>query len=91
MTLSEFIKQERGNGKLLAEKLGISQSVLSQIAADSSSTSPARCVLIEQFTNGAVTRRELRPKDWLQIWPELTPSHRTASNNPRQRACDRRS
>jgi DNA-binding transcriptional regulator YdaS (Cro superfamily) len=30
-----------------------------------------QCVAIEQTTNGAVTRRDLRPKDWHLIWPEL--------------------
>lgn len=26
---------------------------------------------IEQITEGAVTRRDLRPDDWQRIWPEL--------------------
>ena len=30
-----------------------------------------RCVQIEQATGGLVTRRDLRPDDWAQIWPEL--------------------
>ncbi len=30
-----------------------------------------RCVVIERLTQGAVTRRDLRPHDWQQIWPEL--------------------
>lgn len=29
------------------------------------------CAAIEQATNGAVTRRDLRPDDWHRIWPEL--------------------
>lgn len=29
------------------------------------------CVAIEQATDGAVTRQELRPDDWAAIWPEL--------------------
>lgn len=33
--------------------------------------SPKLCVQIEQATDGAVTRRDLRPDDWAQIWPEL--------------------
>jgi DNA-binding transcriptional regulator YdaS (Cro superfamily) len=70
MTLSEYIKAQRGNAKALADKLGISPSALSQIAHNSEGTSPARCVAIEQATGGAVTRKELRP-DWKQIWPEL--------------------
>ena len=29
------------------------------------------CVLIEQRTEGAVRRWDLRPTDWWLIWPEL--------------------
>jgi DNA-binding transcriptional regulator YdaS (Cro superfamily) len=70
MTLSEFIKAERGNGKALADKLGISPSYLSQIAANPNGPSPATCVAIEHHTGGDVTRQELRA-DWRDIWPEL--------------------
>ena len=35
-----------------------------------------RCYAIERATNGAVTRRDLRPEDWQEIWPEL------ATTNP---------
>lgn len=31
----------------------------------------ANCLAIERATNGAVTRRDLRPNDWQDIWPEL--------------------
>jgi DNA-binding transcriptional regulator YdaS (Cro superfamily) len=30
-----------------------------------------RCVAIENATGGKVTRRDLRPKDWRSIWPEI--------------------
>lgn len=30
-----------------------------------------RCVPIERATEGAVTRQDLRPSDWQDIWPEL--------------------
>ncbi|MGB7422909.1 MAG: Cro/CI family transcriptional regulator [Comamonas sp.] len=33
-----------------------------------------RCVVIERLTQGAVTRRDLRPDDWRDIWPELIES-----------------
>lgn len=33
--------------------------------------SPEYCVAIERATNGAVSRRDLRPDDWYRIWPEL--------------------
>lgn len=29
------------------------------------------CVRIERESFGAVTRRDLRPDDWHEIWPEL--------------------
>ncbi|CAN0620454.1 protein of unknown function [Burkholderia multivorans] len=29
------------------------------------------CVAIERASNGAVTRRDLHPDDWRDIWPEL--------------------
>ena len=30
-----------------------------------------QCVPIERATLGAVTRKDLRPDDWADIWPEL--------------------
>lgn len=33
---------------------------------------PKRCVEIELLTNGAVTRKDLRPHDYKDIWPELS-------------------
>lgn len=32
---------------------------------------PKQCVRIERLTDGRVTRRDLRPDDWRDIWPEL--------------------
>lgn len=29
------------------------------------------CFAIELATNGAVTRKDLRPNDWQKIWPDL--------------------
>lgn len=29
------------------------------------------CAAIEKASGGVVTRKELRPKDWHLIWPEL--------------------
>jgi DNA-binding transcriptional regulator YdaS (Cro superfamily) len=71
MTLSEYIKARRGNATKIALALGISLSYLSQMAAGTVSISPERCVRIWQITDGAVTRRDLRPADWWLIWPEL--------------------
>ncbi|MEX3614344.1 MAG: YdaS family helix-turn-helix protein [Burkholderia gladioli] len=32
---------------------------------------PENCTGLERATDGAVTRRDLRPDDWHLIWPEL--------------------
>ena len=32
---------------------------------------PIYCQTIERVTNGLVTRRDLRPHDWGDLWPEL--------------------
>lgn len=39
-----------------------------------------KCVAIERMTRGAVTRRDLRPQDWQNIWPELAPAHATPTD-----------
>lgn len=62
-----------GGIALLARQLGIHTVYLSQLASrqDGRLPSPQLCVRIEQVTDGAVTRRDLRPGDWHLIWPEL--------------------
>jgi DNA-binding transcriptional regulator YdaS (Cro superfamily) len=62
---------ERGRAAKLAQKLGIAPSYLSQMASGDSAISPKRCVLIEQETEGMVPRKDLRPLDWWELWPEL--------------------
>ena len=59
-----------GVGKLAAA-IGISQSAVSNWRARGTSPEPGNCVAIEQATDGAVTRQDLRPYDWHKIWPEL--------------------
>lgn len=58
-----------GGGAALAALLGVSAQAVSNwkergVPID-------RCVTIERLTEGAVTRRDLRPDDWQDIWPEL--------------------
>lgn len=37
------------------------------------------CVSIERETHGQVTRKDLRPDDWQDIWPELASSEQKQS------------
>lgn len=40
---------------------------------------PKQCVRIERLTQGQVTRRDLRPDDWSEIWPELAETADTST------------
>lgn len=72
MNLKTYLsQQERGSATKLAKQLSISISYLSQITAGTCAVSPGRCIEIEKATSGLVSRKDLRPSDWEQIWPEL--------------------
>lgn len=55
----------------LAAKSETSAGHLQNIAYGYRPCSPELAVLLERNTDNAVTRRDLRPTDWLAIWPEL--------------------
>lgn len=46
----------------------------------------AYCVAIEGVTDGKVTRRDLRPDDWQDIWPELADPQPNTAPAPAQQA-----
>lgn len=70
MKLRTYLDQKRGRASALALALGITPVLISQWAGDRP-VPVERCAAIEQATNGAVTRRDLRQNDWWLIWPEL--------------------
>ena len=70
MKLSEYLS-ERGSRQAFAEKLKVPAPLVSQWANGDRPIPIERCLDIEQATDGKVTRRDLRPDDWLRIWPEL--------------------
>lgn len=64
-----------GSQSALASALQISKVAVGQWFVDTDNPShrhvpPRQCVRIEQLTGGAVGRRELRPHDWQQWWPD---------------------
>ena len=67
-----------GSQRALAIALGVAPVNVSQWLSPASAKGrpvpPKQCVRIEALTAGAVTRRELRPEDWRDIWPELADS-----------------
>lgn len=69
MRLDSYLQQVTQTD--LAEKLGISQGLVSMWSSGTRPVPIERCVEIERATDGQVTRQELRPDDWQNIWPEL--------------------
>jgi DNA-binding transcriptional regulator YdaS (Cro superfamily) len=60
-----------GGVSKLAQALGVGQPVVSNWKARGTLVDAIYCTAIERITDGAVTRRDLRPADWEAIWPEL--------------------
>lgn len=62
----------RVNGQAaLAALIGVKQQHVWNWANRGDRIPPEHCVSIEQATAGAVMRWDLRPDDWMRIWPEL--------------------
>lgn len=78
-TTSHSIKRAAkllGSQLALARALQVTPVTVSQWTRDASAKNarpvpPKQCVRIEKLTSGQVSRRELRPEDWQDIWPEL--------------------
>lgn len=60
-----------GSQAALARALDASAPTINQWAKGVRPVPEKMAVAIESITKGAVTRRDLRPNDWQQIWPEL--------------------
>lgn len=54
--------------------LGVTKGAVSQWKSEGREVPVVHCVVIEQKTDGFVTRKQLRPDDWHLIWPELAQS-----------------
>ena len=62
-----------GGVRALARELNVSPSIVTEWAKKTNPVPIKRCVQLERFTKGEVTRKELRPDDWHEIWPDLLP------------------
>ncbi len=70
MKLNEFLS-ERSRARKLAREINVSEVQISLWSNGRRPVPEGRCVAIERATGGAVTRKDLRPNDWQDIWPEL--------------------
>ncbi|TFW15932.1 transcriptional regulator [Duganella callida] len=64
----------------LAEKIGISSARLGNWRVRG--VPVEHCLAIEKATDGQVTRKDLRPDDWQNIWPELADDHTRRATDP---------
>lgn len=60
-----------GTDVALARAVGVTPPTVNSWKTGSRPISEKKCVLIEQKTNGEVTRKQLRPFDYAEIWPEI--------------------
>lgn len=84
MNLKSWVEVERGRAMALAKSINVPQSFISKLVDGSKGVPIERCVPIERATDGAVTRRDLRPDDWADIWPELAQTPATPPNTATQ-------
>lgn len=62
MNLAEYLEAlPRGGKKVIALRLGVTPSYLSRLVSGDRSVTAERALQIEEATDGAVTRHELRP------------------------------
>lgn len=69
MNLDQYLSDK--NAADLARALGISPVLVSQWRKATRPVPIERCTQIETATGGQVSRKDLRPHDWMRIWPEL--------------------
>lgn len=62
-----------------ASACGTSVGYLRKAVSSRQLLSAATCVAVERESNGEVVRKDLRPDDWQDIWPELASSRPPAS------------
>ena len=60
-----------GSASELARRIGVTPQAVCFWRDGMRRIPVEKCSAIELATGGAVTRRDLRPDDWHQIWPEL--------------------
>lgn len=69
MTLNEYLQTHRATE--LAKEIGCTSTEISHWRNGVREVPIRRCLPIETATHGEVTRKDLRPDDWAEFWPEL--------------------
>lgn len=75
MDLKQYSDQYgRGFVRELARALRAHEPDVSRWVAGKRPVPTRRASAIEAFTRGAVTRQDMFPSNWQEIWPELVPA-----------------
>ncbi len=69
--LKDWLDEKNGRRAELARMLSVPQSFVSKLASGERPIPIHHMAAIEVMTQGAVTRRDMRPEDFAHIWPEL--------------------
>ena len=73
-----------GGRSALAKRLGVTAAAIGNWKMRGIPVQ--QCVAIERATGGLVTRKDLRPDDWADIWPELANSEANPAEAPAPQA-----
>jgi DNA-binding transcriptional regulator YdaS (Cro superfamily) len=71
MKFTDWVNAQRGRSLAVAQALGVTPPVVSDWVTGKKRIPLERCMAIERATLGEVTRKDIRPDDWHEIWPEL--------------------
>ena len=77
--LKSWLAGERGRSSALAKHLRIPSSNVARWLAGERPIPIEHAAAIERFTGGEVTRKDLFPDRWRDIWPELALRRSVAS------------
>lgn len=84
--LQSWLGEKRGRATELAAALGVPASFVTKMAIGDRPIPIVHMARLEEITQGAVTRRDLRPDDWHLIWPELADSKPNQPQSPAHQA-----
>ena len=71
MDIREYFTKHPGSQLALAKLLNVTPGFVNHLVMGRRPVPIKYCLQIERYTGGKVTRRDLRPNDFAQIWPEL--------------------
>jgi len=71
MNLKNYLAQAEVKKADLARSVSVSPALLHQWIEGIRPVAIRHCIAIERATANQVTRKDLRPDDWQNIWPEL--------------------